>query len=41
MRTSATEKRFVIHADEKLMAFLELELALLKATANEIVSTER
>jgi hypothetical protein len=28
MRTSATEKRFVIHADEKLTAFLRLEKAV-------------
>jgi hypothetical protein len=34
-------KRFIVRADEILTAFLELESALLKATANEIVSTER
>jgi len=34
-------KRYVVRSDEILTAFLELESALLKATANEIVSTER
>ena len=34
-------KRFILRSDEILTAFLELESALLKATANEIVSTER
>jgi len=34
-------KRFIVRADGLLTAFLELESALLKATANEIVSTER
>jgi hypothetical protein len=28
MRTAATEKRFVVHADEKLTAFVELESAI-------------
>jgi hypothetical protein len=28
MRTTATEKRFFARADEKLTAFLELELAI-------------
>ena len=34
-------KRYVVRSDEILTAFLELESALLKATANKIVSTER
>jgi hypothetical protein len=28
MRTATTESRFVVHADEKLTAFLELESAI-------------
>src|SRR5215831_7930922 len=40
-KRASRRKAFRSARDEMLMAFLELELALLKATANETVSTER
>jgi hypothetical protein len=31
-RTATTEKRFIVHADEKLSAFVELERQVLTVT---------